>query len=57
MADLDLCKGDPGVTKIILDIAFKALVLAPFPVRYYQIAKVLVMCLWGGIWWETLNGK
>ena len=29
MADLDLCKGDPGVTKIILDIAFKALVLAP----------------------------
>lgn len=42
MADLDLCKGDPGVTKMILDIAFKALVLTPFLVRYYQIAKVLV---------------
>lgn len=42
MADLDLCKGDPGVTTMLLDIAFKALLLTPVLVRYYQIAKVLV---------------
>lgn len=22
-----------------------------------RLLFVLVMCLWGGIWWETLNGK